>query len=749
MDIRTFLKSNFGLEAQEMIPLEGYGSSNLRIDTAERRYVLKEYEDGPARQGLLKVEYQAITALNSLSSYQFPKVIESSSKQNCIQHDGKIFRLHQYVEGEFLAEVPHTDLLSYSFGEFLGKMNVALAHIDPHELGAREIRWDLRRLLDNQALLPYISKAEKRSLVDYFFLQFEEQVLPIGHTLRKSLIHNDANDWNVLTQNGKVSGIIDFGDMCYSWLINELAVGITYVMMDKNDPLEHAAKVISSYHKVQPLYKEELDILYYIVAARLCTSVCNSAYTKTQIPDSDYITISEKLAWALLYKWISISPIRAAQKFREAAGYKPSTYAPTGLQILRRNAVLSDSLSLSYEEPIQMHRSAFQYMYDTEGNTYLDAYNNIMLAGHCHPHVVRAGQQVMARLNTNTRYLYEEILSYSERLLNTFPEELNKIFLVNSGSSATDLAIRMARGYRSRQKIAVLEHGYHGNTQSGIGISHYKYSAKEGVGKPETVIQLPLPKAFGSGYSDDGSAGNFFSQQAKAILKVEKNQLAAFIAEPLVGCGGQVPLAKGYLKGLYPEIRKQGGVCISDETQVGFGRLGAYFWGFEMHDVVPDIVILGKPMGNGHPIGAVITTTSIAKQFEEGPEFFSSFGGNPVSCAIGEAVLDVIEQEGLQQKALQVGDYLRSRLGDLQKRYSVIADIRGSGLFIGVEFQNLNGKPGTKVAHLIKNELRRAHILVSTDGPYEEVIKIKPPLYFNEADTDILCAAMEGILEQQ
>ena len=749
MDIPTLLKSIFGLNPLEIKPLEGYGSSNFQINTAKGRFVLKQYEDCPARQGLLNVEYLALQALASSSSFQYPKVIETSFREDFIRHNGKLYRLHQFVEGKFLAEVPHSESLAHSFGKLLGEMNVAMAGIDPHKLGNREIRWDLRRLLDNRALLSYIPKAEKRSLVDYFFLQYEEQVLPIAHTLRNSLIHNDANDWNVLTQNGKVSGIIDFGDMCYSWLINELAVGITYIMMDKEDPLEHAARVITSYHEVQPLLKEELDILYYIVAARLCTSVCNSAYTKTQIPDSSYITISEKPAWALLYKWISINPIKAAKKFREAAGYKARTYATASQQIHRRNAVLSKSLSLSYEEPIQMYRSAFQYMYDTEGNTYLDAYNNIMLAGHCHPHVVRCGQQAMARLNTNTRYLYEEILSYSERLLKTFPEQLNKIFLVNSGSSATDLAIRMARGYASRQKIAVLEHGYHGNTQIGMGISHYKYSGKQGFDKPETVIQLPLPKAFGSGYADNGSAGTFFSKQAKNLLKPEINQIAAFIAEPLVGCGGQVPLAKGYLKALYPEIKKQGGVCISDETQVGFGRLGKYFWGFEMHDVIPDMVILGKPMGNGHPIGAVVTTESIAKQFEQGPEFFSSFGGNPVSCAIGEAVLDVIEEEGLQQKALLVGNYLCSRLRELQRRFKVIADVRGSGLFIGVEFHNLQGEPGTEIAHLIKNELRRAHILVSTDGPHEEVIKIKPPLYFNEADADILCASIERLLSQK
>ena len=747
MDIPDLLKSHFGLKAKEIKPLEGYGSFNFQVDTSRGRFVLKRYNSNTSRLGLLQVESKVLHALISLSAYQFPRIIKNNDEDVCVHQDGHVFRLHQFVEGEFLAEVSHTDSLLHSYGKFLGQMDVKMAAVDPHELGIREIRWDLQRLLQNRELLTYIHEPEKRSLVDYFFLQFEEEVLPFAHTLRKSLIHNDPNDWNVLTQNGLISGIIDFGDMCYSWLINELAVAITYVMMGKEAPLDVASQVISAYHREMPLQKEELDVLYYLVAARLCTSVCNSAYTKTQLPDSDYITISEKPAWDLLDKWISVSPVRAAQKFREAAGFRARLYPTTSRQIDRRNAVLSNSLSLSYEEPIQMHRSAFQYMYDTEGNTFLDAYNNIMLAGHCHPHVVRAGQQTLARLNTNTRYVYEEILSYSERLLNTFPKQLNKIFLVNSGSAATDLAIRMARKFSAREKIAVLEHGYHGNTQSGIGISHYKYSTKQGGGKPGVVIQLPLPKAFKSGYADDGSAGAYFSAQATEMLTAESQEIAAFIAEPVVGCGGQVPLARGYLRDIYPIIRNQGGVCISDETQVGFGRLGEYFWGFEMHGVVPDIVILGKPMGNGHPIGAVVTTDQIAEKFEQGPEFFSSFGGNPVSCAIGEAVLEVIEQEGLQKKAKEVGNYLCSRLRELQNRINCIADVRGTGLFIGVEFQDDKGEPGTQIAKMLKNKLRHAHILVSTDGPYEEVIKIKPPLSFNVADADILCNAMEAILK--
>ncbi|MFK7814035.1 MAG: aminotransferase class III-fold pyridoxal phosphate-dependent enzyme, partial [Maribacter sp.] len=422
----------------------------------------------------------------------------------------------------------------------------------------------------------------------------------------------------------------------------------------------------------------------------------------------------------------------------EAAGFKSSIKKTSAEQQQRRKANFSNALSLSYSNPIQMQQSAFQYMYDADGNTFLDAYNNIMLAGHCHPKVVRAGQQTMAKLNTNTRYLYDEMLSYGEKLLAKFPDKLNKIFFVNSGSAASDLAIRMATNHTQREKVMVLEHGYHGNTRIGIDISHYKYNQQGGTGKQEHIIATPMPKAFASGYEDNGTAGNYFAQQTKEQINLNKGDLAAFIAEPIVGCGGQVPLAKGYLKQVYEAVRAQGGICISDEVQVGFGRLGDYFWGYEMYDVIPDMVILGKPMGNGHPIGAVVTTSEIAESFDNGLEFFSSFGGNPVSCAIGQAVLDVIEDEGLQQHAKKVGDFLMAKLKDLKIKYPEILDIRGSGLFIGVEIGSSNEKSNTELAASIKNGLRDNHILISTDGPDDNVLKIKPPLSFRIVDVDQL-----------
>lgn len=746
MSVKTVLKQYYNFKEISYSSLEGYDSVNYKVESEQGTFVLKRQSYSEQTIALLRAENLVLERLASLVDYDFPVPIRSSTNELIIVENDQIYRLLSFIEGDFLGDVPHTNELLYSIGTFLGHVDKVLSGFYHSAITGKETQWDLKLFKSNHQYLKYITHPKDRNIVDYFFMQFDEHVYPVQDQLRKSVIYNDANHWNVLTQNGKLSGVIDFGDMCYSWIINELAIALSYVMMDKEDPLAIAAPLISGYQSVFSLNEQELDILYYLVAARLCTSVCNSAYAKTLKPDSEYITISEKPAWDLLHQWLAINPIKAKDSFRRAAGFDIIEKRSSSEQVERREKNFSKALSLSYNDPIHMSQSAFQYMYDADGNTFLDAYNNIMLAGHCHPKVVKAGQKAMANLNTNTRYLYEDLLQYSEKLLAKFPDSLNKVFFVNSGSAASDLAIRLATNHTHKHKVMVLEHGYHGNTRIGIDISHYKYNHKGGPGKQEYIIATPMPKTFNSGFKDNGEAGDHFAQHTKSQIKANTNEIAAFIAEPIVGCGGQVPLAKGYLEQVYSEVRAQGGLCISDEVQVGFGRLGDYFWGYEMYDVVPDMVILGKPMANGHPIGAVVTTTEIAESFANGLEFFSSFGGNPVTCAIGNAVLDVISEEGLQQHAKNVGDYLISLLKTLQEKHPLLADIRGSGLFLGIELLDDEGNPNTKLASKIKNSLRNDFILVSTDGPYDNVLKIKPPLSFTTADADILVKSIGEIL---
>jgi len=295
----------------------------------------------------------------------------------------------------------------------------------------------------------------------------------------------------------------------------------------------------------------------------------------------------------------------------------------------------------------------------------------------------------------------------------------------------------------------VIEHGYHGHTQAAIEVSDYKFSNPKGPGKKEYILVAPIPDTYRGKYTNDnGSAGKSYAEEAVKLIENSDTPIAAFISEPIVGCGGQVPLAKGYLKQLYPAIRKQGGVCIVDEVQTGFGRVGDHFWGYEAQDVVPDMVILGKPMANGHPMGAVVCTSEISASFEKGVEFHSSFGGNPVSCSIALSVLEIIEEENLQENAKIVGDHYKSLFNELLKKYPCIGDVRGSGLFLGVEIVKDNSfESDTELAHHIKNELRNRHILINTDGPRDSVLKTKPPLRFSKKDAFETVEQIDKILK--
>ena len=398
-----------------------------------------------------------------------------------------------------------------------------------------------------------------------------------------------------------------------------------------------------------------------------------------------------------------------------------------------RRRLLGRNLSIAYDEPVKIVRGTMQYLFDDEGRRYLDAYNNVAHVGHCHPKVVAAGQEQMALLNTNTRYLSDLIVRYAERLTATLPDSLSVCFFVNSGSEANELALRLARAYTKARDLFVLDHAYHGNTTTLIDISPYKHNGPGGVGPPSWVHKVSLPS----------SAGD--AEEVKQVLGKLESGLCGFIAESMPSVAGQIVLPDGYLNQVYDLVRSAGGVCIADEVQTGYGRIGTHFWAFEKYNVVPDIVVLGKPIGNGHPIGAVITTREIADSFDNGMEFFSTFGGNNVSCAIGLAVLEVVQDEKLQEHALDVGDRLLTGMRALQQRHEIIRDVRGSGLFIGVELM-LNLEPATVEANRIVNRMRERGILLGTDGPHHSVLKIRPPMPFSKTDADFLLTTLEELI---
>ena len=417
-----------------------------------------------------------------------------------------------------------------------------------------------------------------------------------------------------------------------------------------------------------------------------------------------------------------------------------------------RRKLLGKNLSVSYQRPLKIVRGWMQYLYDDTARAYLDVYNNVPLVGHSHPRVVRAAQEQLALLNTNTRYLHDQANRYAQRLTQLLPEPLRVCFFVNSGSEANELALRLARAYTRSEDVIVLEHAYHGHTTTLIDISPYKFDGPGGQGKKPWVHVAPLADDYRGPYRrEDKEAGAKYARHVAELLgraNAEGREVAAYIAETLPSVGGQIVFPPRYLAEAYRHVRAAGAVCIADEVQVGFGRLGTHFWGFETQGVVPDIVVLGKPIGNGFPLAAVVTTEEIADSFNNGMEFFSTFGGNPVACAAGLAVLEVLEEEHLQENALRVGKHWIAGLRELQERHALIGDVRGSGLFLGIDLvlNRETREPAPQQASYVVNRLRECGILTGTDGPHHNVIKLRPPLIFSEDDAGLFLKTLDEVL---
>lgn len=415
-----------------------------------------------------------------------------------------------------------------------------------------------------------------------------------------------------------------------------------------------------------------------------------------------------------------------------------------------RKEHLGKGLSLSYDKPLHIVRGEGVYLIDIEGRKFLDTVNNVNHVGHQHPKVVRAGQRQMAVLNTNTRYLHEEIVAYTKALLEKLPSHLSVIHIVNSGSEANELALRMAKTVTGNEDFIAIEVGYHGNTNAVMDVSSYKFDGQGGSGGPKTTHILPLPDSFRGKYTGE-NCGHDYAKHAKYIidqLAAEGKEIAGFIGESMVSCGGQIVPPSNYFREVYRHVRNAGGLCIADEVQTGFGRMGKTFWAFELYDVLPDIVTMGKPAGNGHPLAIVACTAEVAAKFNTGMEYFNTFGGNPVSCAIGKAVLEVMEEENLQQNALEVGGFLKSELKNLQKEFPIIADVRGEGLFLGFELTNSNKEPLADHTSYLSNRMKQLGILMSIDGPDHNVMKIKPPMVFSKENAEELISRLKTVFAE-
>jgi 4-aminobutyrate aminotransferase-like enzyme/Ser/Thr protein kinase RdoA (MazF antagonist) len=762
-------RRHYGLEG-ELLPLPSYRDQNFRLRTVGNgTWVLKlanSVEDRASVESQLAAMVHLKARLEG--SALIPEVRLTLEGERIVWTDGKggvrhLLYLLSYLPGRMVADLEsHSTGLIESIGGLVGRVDRGLADFHHAACLDTSMNWDLAQAEKVRSKTQHIKPLRRRLLAEQVLDAHIARVkVGLGH-LPGGVLHNDGNCHNVLVEDSgegpRAVALIDFGDLIKTRRVFGLAIAAAYVVMAKDQPLLAACEMVAGYHRVAPLVQEELAVLLPAIRARLATSVTMAVYHRAQrgSASDDYLTVNVRPGWEALERLAGVDDDLARNLFEEICGlgerrrHVPGRTAEEILAVRHRH--FGRNLTTSYQEPLKIVRGHLQYLFDEVGRPYVDGVNNVCHVGHCHPRVVEAAQLQMLLLNTNTRYLHDHLADYTERLAALFPDPLSVVFLVCSGSEANDLALRMARAHTGRHGVVVVDGAYHGHTGCLIDLSPYKNEGPGGIGAPPHVHKVMMPDSYRHPIHDRDReiGGGYAGHMTRALDELDRagHGIAAFFCESMLGCGGQVELPPGYLKQAFASVRRAGGVCVVDEVQVGFGRVGSHFWAFETQGVVPDIVTLGKPIGNGHPMAAVVTTPEIANSFANGMEYFNTFGGNPVSCAVGMAVLDVIEEEGLQEHARLVGGRLKAGLTSLMEKYPLLGEVRGRGLFLGVELvrDQETLEPAADQATLVVEKMKDRGFLLATDGPLHNVLKIKPPLPFAEENADRLVVELDEVL---
>jgi len=417
--------------------------------------------------------------------------------------------------------------------------------------------------------------------------------------------------------------------------------------------------------------------------------------------------------------------------------------------IERRQRAMGPAYRLFYQQPVHLVRGEGVWLYDSDGRKYLDCYNNVASVGHCHPHVLKALATQASMLNTHTRYLHENVVRYAERLGDTLPGNLSVCMFVCTGTEANDLAFRIARTVTGNEGAIVTEAAYHGNSIVVTELSTEEYPA---IDRPDYLEAVEAPNPYRGSYRYDepelGEKYASFADQAIEKLAERGKRPAMFMCDNIFSSNGILTPPPEYLQGIYRRVRAAGGLIVADEVQSGLCRLGDHMWAFENSEVIPDIVTMGKPIGDGHPLAAVVTTPQIAEEFARKFHYFNTFGGNPVSAAVGLAVLDVIESENILQNVNRVGEYLGEGLRALARQHELVGDVRGKGLFYGLELvrDQASRKPATEEAFRIRELLRENGVLLGVTSVFDNVIKIRPPMVFSQENADLLLEKLSQAL---
>ncbi len=748
---RQILRESFGVESSSLHPLAGERDQNFRVDAAGGRRLLFKISNPADVRPILEMQAAALHHIErvdpGLPVMRTVPTVAGEPWTEMPGTDSRTYpaRLFTFLPGQVMANTALTTAAIWSHGQVTARLGRALRGFF-HPAADYEILWDITQSPKLRPLLSHLSDAPRRAQVERVLDRFESRVAPALPGLRAQVIHADMSLDNVLFGDDlQVSGIVDFGDMTHAPLLCDLAVAVADVLHGRDDAIQAADALIGGYVSVTPLEDEEAGLLADLVAARLATEVTVTAWRQRLYPDNTaYAASGEPGARAFLDAIETTGIDAVTRRFREACrGLPYSSSATSGLLERRRRALPRSPLF--YEQPVHLVRGEGVWLFDPDNRRYLDCYNNVPVVGHSHPRVVQAVTAQQRLLATHSRYLHEAIVELAERLQTTLPSGLDAVLVVNSGSEANDLAWRIARTATGRAGAVVTACAYHGLTEATHALSPEEWASGE---QPAHVATVPAPDGYRGPYrrEEDGWAQRYAAHIDDAARALGDRGLAAIYLDPGFTADGILSPPPAYLQEAARRTRALGGLLVADEVQAGHGRSGTHLWSFQTAGIEPDMVVLGKPMGNGFPVAALVVRSQLLGAFPGQTELFSTFGGNPVACAAALAVLDVIEDEGLVANAAQVGSYLRQGLQALAGRHPVIGDVRGEGLLLGVELVDEARAPAATHARRVTEAMRERGILLSATGPGGNVLKVRPPLVFRHEHADILLQALDEVL---
>ncbi len=762
-ELASIAKRYFDLEGKHKT-LAGERDQNTRITTADGQQFVLKIASADEDPNSIDFQLKALRHLEEIdASLPVPRVRLSKDGKTSVTlkaADGKnhIVRVLTYLPGN-----TYTQIAPLSLGG-LRKVGMLVARVSKglqgffHPAADHFMPWDIKS-----------GTLQNESLHDPAKAYFATHIKPVldrwqdleGRTLKSlpaQVIHYDGHNENLLWSmdgSDELAGLIDFGDLIYAPAVMDLAVTFSSflsedIQLQQDDWIDIAVAILQGYNSERSLQADELEVLLDMTLARLVLSVMLFDFRVEHSEDKAFIKFADEFR---------ISHLQAAKtllaadrdlvlnRFRSACGYPPSYNDNQYDELLqRRKNVLSSSYSHFYDAPMHIVRGQGVWLWDAAGRKYLDSYNNVPSVGHCHPYVVNALTRQIRTLNTHTRYLHETVIELSERLVATMPAGLDRVILVCTGTEANDLAAQMARDFTGNNGLIVTRASYHGNSDLVAQLSRVEQT---GQPVPDYIGVFEPPNTYRGPFTGNDTAQQYADLLDTEIAKLQQNGqgVAACMIDSSFDSNGILIPPPGYAKKVDDKIHAAGGLMIYDEVQSGFCRMGDNFWGFMDCDASPDIVTMGKPMGAGHPVAAVVTRAEIADHFAKRYSYFNTFGGNPVAASAALAVMDVIRDEKLLDNVHEVGKFLAEGLRDIESRYEFVGNLQGKGLFWGLDIVKdpVSKEPDKSLALQASIKMRDQGVLLGSTGRYGNVLKIRPPLIFSRENAVQLLATLDAV----